>query len=154
MKTVMFRRSMYVVLPVAAAALTWSVMPIAQGGTRAAPHGVGAAIPPQPDDPNLLTKVSDCETPKSDVVVQENNIDPTSNQSPINPTQVKGMTKTVTVGGTGPSCAIVHVVARAHAAAPSDQPYDSMNLSVWMDGHVGHPAEYQFTAADNQLGGT
>src|SRR4051794_8693999 len=119
MKTVTFRRSMYLLAPAAAAAVAVGVVvPMAHGSTARPPSVVGADIPPQPDDPNLLTKVSDCVTPKSDVVVQENPIDPTSNQSPINPTQVKGMTKTVTVGGSGPSCAIVHVTAIAFAAAP------------------------------------
>ena len=31
---------------------------------------------------------------------------------------------------------------------PSDQPFEVLYLTVWMDGHVGHPAEYQFSVND------
>jgi hypothetical protein len=157
MKVTTMRRTAILLAPVASAGLVWGLVPGAQGatrGTNAATAPAAAAIPPQQDDPSLLTKVTDCELTKTDMVVQENPIDSTTNQSPITPTQVKGMTKTVTVGGSGPNCVVVHVAAVAYAQRPADQPYDSMNLSVWMDGHVGHPAEYQFAADDDQLGGT
>src|SRR4051794_10009321 len=138
------RLSGLVLAPAAAAALAWGVLPGAHSSTAA----TTAAPAPQTYDPKLHTAVSDCATPKTDVVVEENPIPSTTNQSPVSPTTVLGMTKSVKIGGTTATCAVVNVTADAAAGHPSDQPYDVLYVTVWMDGHVGHPAEYQF-AADN-----
>jgi hypothetical protein len=128
------------------AAVLW-VAPMAHGGTTAAP-------PAQPYDPALHTAVSNCETPKTDVVVEENPIPLTTNQSPISPTTVLGMTKSVTVGGTGATCVFVNVTSTAFAGHTADEPIDVLYVTVWMDGHVGHPAEYQYSGDDGTSGGT
>jgi hypothetical protein len=153
MKLSTLGRFAMVVAPTTAVIVAWALVPNALSSPpRSAPWVASAAQDPvpQPYDPSLHTSVSDCSTPKTDVVVEENPIASTTNQSPVSPTTVLGMTKTVKVGGTTAGCAVVNVTATAHAGTPSDQPFDVLYLSVWMDGHVGHPAEYQFSSGDGQ----
>ena len=143
-----------VLAPTTAVLVAWGLVPSAFSSPPRSTPWVAAAPVPQPYDPSLHTSVSDCSTTKTDVVVEENPIPSTTNQSPVSPTTVLGMTKSVKVGGTAATCAVVNVTATAFAGHPSDQPYDVLYLTVWMDGHVGHPAEYQYSADDGQAGGT
>jgi hypothetical protein len=127
----------------------WTAAPSAFGISS---HSAGATT--QAYDPNLHTAISDCTPSKVDVLVEENPIPTTTNQSPVNPTTVLGMTKSVKVGGSTATCLMANVTATAFSGHPTDQPYDVLYLSVWLDGHVGHPAEYQFSADDGLAGGT
>lgn len=155
MKLSTLGRVSVVVVPTTAALLGWALAPNALSSPpRSTPWLASSAPAPQPYDPSLHTSVSDCSTPKTDVVVEENPIPQTTNQSPVNPTTVLGMTKSVKVGGSAATCAIVNVTATAASGHPTDEPYDVLYLTVWMDGHVGHPAEYQYSADDGAAGGT
>src|SRR4051794_86836 len=148
MKLNRLSRYALVLAPTTAVLIGWAVVPNALSSPPRSTPWVTSAPAAQAYDPSLHTAVSDCSTPKTDVVVEENPIPSTTNQSPVSPTTVLGMTKSVKVGGTAATCAVVNVTADAAAGHPSDQPYDVLYVTVWMDGHVGHPAEYQF-AADN-----
>jgi hypothetical protein len=152
MKLATLGRFGLVVAPVTSVLVAWALVPSALSSPpRSTPYGA-AAIPPQPYEPALHTSISDCVTPKTDVVVEENVIPSTTNQSPIDPTTVLGMTKSVKVGGTTAGCVIVNLASTAYAGHTADNAYDALNVSVWMDGHVGHPAEYQFAGDDGQAG--
>jgi len=114
---------------VAAAGIATAVYAAGRGASEG---GVAAGSP----SAQASIAITNCKTPKADFISNDTTGLSTTSTSYV---AVPGMTKTVTIAGTAPSCLIVDVSAFAFAPGVALE-----FVSVTVDGGLGSPTETQF----------
>jgi len=119
---------------VAAAGIATAVYAAGRGASEG---GVAAGSPSAQDS----IAITNCKTPKADFITNDVTGLSTTSTSYV---PVPGMTKTVTIAGTAPSCLVVSVSAFSFASGSGALVF----VSVTLDGRLCNPTETQFSAQD------
>ena len=93
--------------------------------------------------PGSSIAISNCKTPKTDFITNDTTGLSTASTAYV---AVPGMTKSVAVGGSAPTCLVVHVAAFSFATGSGNLVF----VSVGLDGTTANcnPTETQFSAQD------
>jgi hypothetical protein len=111
------------------------------GAVYAADSGASGGAVAGSSSPQASVSITNCKTTKTDVVTNDSTGLTTTSLSYV---PVPGMTKTVSIAGSAPSCLVVNVSAFAFAPGGAVE-----FVSVTVDGVQGSPIETQF-AGDTQ----
>jgi len=103
----------------------------------------GTAVGSAAAGPNSSISITNCKAQKVDFITNDTTGSSTASTTYV---AVPGMTKTVTISGTAPSCLVVHAAAFSFAPSSGNLEF----VSVGLDGTTANcnPTETQFSAQD------
>jgi len=131
-------RKRLVILTLAAFVATAAITTAVYASGRGAADG---GVPAGGLSDQASIAITSCKSGKSDFVTNDVTGLSTTSTSYV---AVPGVTKTVTISGTAPSCVVVHASAFAFAPGQALE-----YVSATLDGNLGNPTEVQF-AGDTQ----